>query len=52
MISKMTQFAFLSKLKSCSFCTKMYRVHSIRDISLIYPYNLYQQFSNADCCTK
>ena len=33
----MTQFAFLSKLKSCTFCTKLYRVHSISDISLIYP---------------
>ena len=37
MISDMTQFAFLSKLKSCTFRTKLYRVHSIRDISLIYP---------------
>ena len=37
MISEMIQFAFLSKLKPCTFRTKMYRVHSIRDISLIYP---------------
>ena len=37
MISDITQFAFLSKLKSCTFCTKLYRVNSISEISLIYP---------------
>ena len=57
MISEMTQFTFWSKLESCTFLCKMYRVHSSSEIRIpsIFKstlYNLYQKLVTRNFCNK